>query len=75
MNQMMTILPQRELFLVIIGAVTYIALFVVPLLQPKVKHMNEVLSTVKTTYAEAKKAIKGYYPQECWADYGVPDKR
>lgn len=44
-------------------------------LQPKVKHLNEVLSTVKTTYAEAKKAIKGYYPQECWADYGVPDKR
>ncbi|MCR5270212.1 MAG: hypothetical protein K6D91_04240 [Prevotella sp.] len=29
MNQMMTILPQRELFLVIIGAVTYVALFVV----------------------------------------------
>ena len=29
MNQMMTILTQRELFLLIIGAVTYIALFVV----------------------------------------------
>ncbi|WP_027449618.1 hypothetical protein [Xylanibacter brevis] len=29
MNQMLTILPQRELFLVIIGAVTYVALFVV----------------------------------------------
>lgn len=29
MIQMMTILPQRELFLVIIGAVTYVALFVV----------------------------------------------
>ena len=44
-------------------------------LQPKVKHMNDVLATVKTTYAEAKKTLKGYYPQERWADYGVPDKR
>ena len=44
-------------------------------LQPKVKHMNEVLDTVKTAYAEAKKTLKGYYPQERWADYGVPDKR
>ena len=44
-------------------------------LQPKVKHMNEVLTTVKTAYAEAKKTVKGYYPQERWADYGVPDKR
>ena len=44
-------------------------------LQPKVKHMNEVLATVKAAYAEAKKTLKGYYPQERWADYGVPDKR
>ena len=44
-------------------------------LQPKVKHMNSMLVTVKTAYAEAKKTLKGYYPQERWADYGVPDKR
>ena len=44
-------------------------------LQPKVKHMNDVLTQVKTTYGEAKKTLKGYYPQERWADYGVPDKR
>lgn len=44
-------------------------------LQPKVKHMNDVLATVKSAYAEAKKTLKGYYPQERWADYGVPDKR
>jgi hypothetical protein len=44
-------------------------------LQPKVKHMNDVLTTVKTSYAEAKKTLKGYYPQERWADYGVLDKR
>lgn len=44
-------------------------------LQPKVKHMNDVLNQVKTTYSEAKKTLKGYYPQERWADYGVPDKR
>ncbi len=44
-------------------------------LSPKVKHMNEVLNTVKTAYAEKKKTLKGYYPQEQWAEYGVPDKR
>ena len=44
-------------------------------LQPKVKHMNDLMATVKTGYAEAKKTLKGYYPQERWADYGVPDKR
>ena len=44
-------------------------------LQPKVKHMNEVLAGVKESYVEAKKTLKGYYPQERWADYGIPDKR
>lgn len=44
-------------------------------LSPKVKHMNEVLTTVKTAYADKKKTLKGYYPQEQWAEYGVPDKR
>ena len=44
-------------------------------LQPKVKHMNEVLAGVKASYTEAKKTLKGYYPQERWADYGIPDKR
>ena len=27
------------------------------------------------TYAEKKKTLKGYYPQERWMDYGVPGKR
>jgi len=44
-------------------------------LQPKVKHMNDVLTNAKASYAEAKKTLKGYYPQERWADYGIPDKR
>ncbi|MBQ9230000.1 MAG: hypothetical protein IJ190_02355 [Prevotella sp.] len=44
-------------------------------LQPKVKHMNEILTAVKTAYTESKKTLKGYYPQERWADYGIPDKR
>ena len=44
-------------------------------LTPKVKHMNKVLARVKDTYAEKKKTLKGYYPQERWADYGIPDKR
>lgn len=44
-------------------------------LAPKVKRMNEILATVKTAYAESKKTLKGYYPQERWLDYGIPDKR
>ena len=44
-------------------------------LTPKVKRMNEILTTVKAVHAETKKTLKGYYPQERWADYGIPDKR
>ncbi len=44
-------------------------------LAPKVKHMNEVLAAVKATYSETKRTLKGYYPQERWGDYGIPDKR
>jgi hypothetical protein len=44
-------------------------------LAPKVKQMNEVLARVKTSYAEKKKTLKGYYLQEQWAEYGIPDKR
>ena len=44
-------------------------------LTPKVKRMNEVLARVKVAYADKKKTLKGYYPQERWADYGIPDKR
>ena len=44
-------------------------------LTPKVKHMNEVLACVKEAYAGKKKTLKSYYPQDCWADYGIPDKR
>ena len=44
-------------------------------LSPKVKRMNEILAAVKSAYADKKKTLKGYYPQERWADYGIPDKR
>jgi len=44
-------------------------------LSPKVKHMNDVMLTVKVAYADRKKILKGYYPQERWAEFGVPDKR
>ena len=44
-------------------------------LTPKVKKMNDVLARVKEAYAEKKKTLKGYYPQERWAEYGIPDKR
>ncbi len=44
-------------------------------LSPKVKEMNNLLTKVKQVCTEQKKIIKGRYPQERWADYGVPDKR
>ena len=44
-------------------------------LSPKVKKMNDLMTLVKTAYAESKKTLKGYYPQERWQDYGIPDKR
>ncbi len=44
-------------------------------LSVKVKNMNQILATVKGSFAENKKMIKGLYPQERWIDYGVPDKR
>ena len=44
-------------------------------LTPKVKQMIAVMDRVKEAYAEKKKTLKGYYPQERWADYGVPDQR
>lgn len=44
-------------------------------LAPKVKHMNAVFETVKVAYNERKKKLKGFYTQEQWADYGIPDKR
>ena len=44
-------------------------------LKPKVKVMNDVMNRVKEAFTEKKKMLKGYYPQERWMDYGVPDKR
>ena len=44
-------------------------------LVPKVKQMNMTMSRVKTSFAEKKKTLKGYYPQERWIEYGIPDKR
>ena len=44
-------------------------------LTPKVKKMNDLMTIVKASYAESKKTLKGYYPQERWPDYGIPDKR
>jgi uncharacterized small protein (DUF1192 family) len=44
-------------------------------LTPKVKKMNDLMTIVKAFYAESKKTLKGYYPQERWPDYGIPDKR
>ena len=44
-------------------------------LAPKVQQMSAVMARVKAAYAEKKKTLKGYYPQERWIDYGIPDKR
>lgn len=41
----------------------------------QVKCTNTLLTEVKDVYADMKKKIKGYYPQERWMEYGVPDKR
>ena len=44
-------------------------------LTPKVKDMKIAMDRVQEAYTESKKTLKGYYPQERWMDYGVPDKR
>ncbi len=44
-------------------------------LAPNVQQMGAVMARVKVAYAEKKKTLKGYYPQERWIDYGIPDKR
>lgn len=44
-------------------------------LAPKVKHMNELLGSVKADYVNHKLIIKNTYPQERWQSYGLPDKR
>ena len=44
-------------------------------LAPKVKHMNELFGAVKEAYNERKKKLKGFYTQEQWSEYGIPDKR
>lgn len=44
-------------------------------LSSKVKHLNMILTGVKDKFAEKKRIIKGYYPQEEWIHYGVQDKR
>lgn len=44
-------------------------------LSPKVKRMNEIFAEVKAAYVNKKKTLKNCYPQEQWADYGIPDKR
>lgn len=44
-------------------------------LAAKVKLQNETMNTVKTSYTELKKTLKGYYPQERWQDYGIPHRR
>ena len=44
-------------------------------LTPAVSRLKVAMDRVKEAYAEKKKALKGYYPQERWMDYGIPDKR
>ena len=44
-------------------------------LTPTVAKLKVAMDRVKEAYAEKKKTLKGYYPQERWMDYGVPDKR
>ena len=39
------------------------------------KTVAMLTDAIKASYAESKKTLKGYYPQERWPDYGIPDKR
>lgn len=45
------------------------------LLSQKVKQVNGILESAKTSFTDRKKTIKGYYPQEEWLRFGVTDKR
>ena len=44
-------------------------------LTPTLNRMKIMMNRVKEAYTEKKKTLKGYYPQERWMDYGIPDKR
>ena len=44
-------------------------------LAEKVRLQNNTMASVKASYSEMKKTLKGYYPQERWMDYGIPDRR
>ena len=44
-------------------------------LTPTFNRMKIMMNRVKEDYTEKKKTLKGYYPQERWMDYGIPDKR
>ena len=44
-------------------------------LNPTMAKLKVTMDRVKEAYAEKKKTLKDYYPQERWMDYGVPDKR
>jgi len=44
-------------------------------LTEKVQNLNELFKNVKDVFMEKKKTMKGYYPQELWTVYGIPDKR
>ena len=44
-------------------------------LTPTLNRMKIMMNRVKEDYTEKKKTLKGYYPQERWMGYGIPDKR
>jgi len=44
-------------------------------LAEKVRNMNSILLECKENYQTQKKIVKGYYPQEEWKNFGIPDKR
>ena len=44
-------------------------------LAPKVKRMNEIFDAVKGVHKDLKQKLKGLYPPEQWANYGISDKR
>ena len=44
-------------------------------LSAQIRATNNILVQIKESYKNTKDIIRGYYPQECWSEFGVMGKR
>ena len=44
-------------------------------LSAQIRATNNILVQIKESYKNTKDIIRGYYPQECWSEFEVMDKR